>query len=58
MKITKDKNGKLSIDGEHKALITPERGEEWMKLEGLTEKDFKSICNFVIIYPEKKKRLI
>lgn len=58
MKISKDPDGKLIVDGEHKTIITPERGEEWMKIEGLTNKDFKSISNFVIIYPEKKKRII
>jgi hypothetical protein len=58
MKITKDKEGKIIVDGEHTTLITPERGEEWMKFEGLTNNDIKSICNFVVIYPEKKKRFI
>lgn len=58
MKIVRNENGKLTIDGEHNTIVTPERGEDWVKIEGMEKENIELICNFIVIYPKKKERLI
>ena len=54
MKITKNDNGKFTIDGEHNTTITPDDGEDWLKIEGINENEIELIKNFTVIYPERK----
>jgi hypothetical protein len=55
MKIIRNDNGKFTIDGEHVTTITPNEGEDWLKIDGINENEIESIKNFIVIYPEKKE---
>ena len=55
MKITKDVNGKLIIDGEHNTFVFPEYGEMGLDFRGLGD-DVGGIHNFTVIYPKEKGR--
>jgi len=48
MKITKDENGKLIIDGEGITILFPKEGEEWLKIEGFGDDPISQINNFTV----------
>ena len=50
MKITKDEDGRLIIDGEDTVILFPKEGEEWLKVEGFGESPVSQIKNFIVDY--------
>ena len=49
MKITKDENGKIVLDGEGTTMIFPKHDEKWLVTEGIDESMIQ-ITNMYIVY--------